>query len=332
MTAARLIRAAALAWAVAVALIGAACSPPARAQAYPNHPVKVVVPYAAGGYYDLVGRVLAQRLADRLGQPFVVENRAGANAIVGTEYTAHAPADGYTLMVGGIGPHAINPSLYPKLSYDPVRDFAPVILVAVQPGILVVHPALAVRSVRDLVELARARPGELSFASNGSGSTPHLAGELFAATMNLRLNHVPFKGSAPAITATLGGQTDMHFGTASDVLPHVQGGRLRALAVTGSRRLPSLPDLPTMIEAGVPGYETVAWFAIFAPAGVPRDILDRLNGELGRALETADIRDRLSAHGTVELPGGPPEALARLLRDEIAKWAKVVRQSGARAD
>ena len=308
-------------------------APAAIAQpAYPAKPVKIIVPYPAGGYYDVSSRVLGQKFSEALGQPFVIENRPGANAIVGTEFTARSAPDGYTIMMGGIGPHAINSSLYPKLSYDPVRDFAPIILVSMTPNALVAYPGYAANSVRQLVELARAQPGRINYASNGSGSSVHLCAEMLGTMTGTKFNHVPFKGSAPAITATLGGQTEFAFATAGDVLAHIRGGKLRALAVTGAKRIPALADIPTMIEAGVPGYEATAWFALFAPAGTPREIVARLNGVAAKALETDEARERLAPQGSAELTGGPPELLGNLVKSEIVKWSKVVRESGATAD
>jgi tripartite-type tricarboxylate transporter receptor subunit TctC len=302
------------------------------AQAYPSKPLKIVVPYPAGGYYDVIARIVGPRLAESLGQPVIVENRVGANAIVGTDFTAKSPPDGYTIMVGGIGPHAINVSLYRNLPYDPVRDFAPVVHVAVQPLILVVHPASAANSVKEVIAAARSQPGKLSYASNGSGSTPHLAGEMLSSLEGIKLNHVPFKGSAPAVVAALAGHTDMLFGTASDVLQHIKAGKLRALAVTGASRIPALPDVPTMAESGIQNYEAVAWFAFFAPAAVAREIILRLNAEIGRILESPEVREKLSAAGTVQLMGGAPELLGNMVKSEIAKWSKIVSDSGARAD
>ena len=308
-------------------------APTAIAQpAYPAKPVKIIVPYPAGGYYDVSSRVLGQKFSEALGQSFVIENRPGANAIVGTEFTARSAPDGYTIMMGGIGPHAINSSLYPKLSYDPVRDFAPIILVSMTPNALVAYPGYAANSVRQLVELARAQPGRINYASNGSGSSVHLCAEMLGTMTGTKFNHVPFKGSAPAITATLGGQTEFAFATAGDVLAHIRGGKLRALAVTSAKRIPALADIPTMIEAGVPGYEATAWFALFAPAGTPREIVARLNGVAAKVLETDEVRERLAPQGSAELTGGPPELLGNLVKSEIVKWSKVVRESGATAD
>ena len=318
---------------LAAAALALAIAPAAVAQGvYPARPVKIVEPYPAGGYYDVASRVLGQKFTEALGQPFVVENRPGANAIVGTEFTAKSAPDGYTIMMGGIGPHAINPSLYPKLSYDPVKDFAPVILVSMTPNALVANPGSAAKSVKELVEIARSQPGRINYASNGSGSSVHLCAELLGTMTGTRFNHVPFKGSAPAITATLGGQTEFAFATAGDVLAHIRGDKLRALAVTSARRIPALAETPTMIEAGVPGYEATAWFALFAPAATPREIVARLNAVAGKALQTDEVRERLAPQGSADLVGGSPEQLASLVKSEVIKWSKVVKESGATAD
>lgn len=302
------------------------------AQGYPSKPVKIVVPYPAGGYYDVVGRIVGHALAESLGQPMVVENRVGANGIVGTEFTAKAQPDGYTIMVGGIGPHSINVSLYSKLPYDPVRDFLPIIFVAEQPLIVVVNPKVDAHSLKDLIALARSRPDQISYSSPGSGSTPHLAAVMLSSIEGIRLNHVPFKGSAPAVTAVMGGVTDLLFGTASDVLQQIKAGKIRALAGTGTTRIPALPNLPTVAELGVPNYEATAWFAFFAPAGTPPEIVAKLNAEMGKALNIPEVREKLSAQGTAQIIGGTPERLAGQVKSEIAKWAKIVKESGARAE
>ena len=314
----------------ALALALAAAGTPA--QPYPSKPIRVVVPNPAGGFYDLIARTVGLKVGEGLGQPMVVENRVGAGGSLGTEFTAKAPPDGYTIMVGGIGPHGIAPSLYANLPYDPVKDFAPIIHVATTPNILVVHPSSPLQSVQDLVTAARQKPGALSYASNGNGTSQHLAAEMLATTTGLKLNHVPFKGSAPAITAMLGGQVDFAFAVAPDALPHVKAGKLRALAVTSAKRVAPLPDVPTMIEGGVPDYEATAWFGYFAPAGTPREIVDRLNAEIARALAAPDVRERLAPGGLSELPGGTPERFGALVKSEIAKWSRVVKESGAKVD
>jgi tripartite-type tricarboxylate transporter receptor subunit TctC len=316
---------------LAVLSVALACSS-ALAQPYPSKPIRVVVPNPAGGYYDLIARVVGQKLGESLGQPVVVENRVGAGGSVGTEYTAKSPPDGYTIMVGGIGPHGIVPSLYAKVPYDPVKDFAPIIHVATTPNILVVHPSSPLRTVQDLIAAARKTPGGVSYASNGNGTSQHLSAEMLATTMGLKLNHVPFKGSAPAVTAMLGGQVDFAFAVAPDALPHVKAGKLRALAVTGATRAAPLPDVPTMVEAGVPNYEATAWFGYFAPAGTPREVIDRLNAEVAKTLAMPDVRERLAPGGLSELPGGTPERFGELVKSEIAKWSRVIKESGAKVD
>jgi tripartite-type tricarboxylate transporter receptor subunit TctC len=314
------------------ALVLALAAAGAPAQPYPAKPIRVVVPNPAGGFYDLIARTVGQKVGESIGQPMVVENRVGAGGSLGTEFTAKSPPDGYTIMVGGIGPHGIAPSLYAKLPYDPVKDFAPIILVATTPNILVVHPSSPFQSVQDIVAAARQKPGVVSYASNGNGTSQHLSAEMLATTMGLKLNHVPFKGSAPAVTAMLGGQVDFAFAVAPDAMPHVKAGKLRALAVSGAKRAAPLPDVPTMVEGGVPGYEATAWFGYLAPAGTSREIIDRLNAEIAKALESSDVRDRLAPGGLSELPGGTPERFGDFVKSEIAKWSKVVKESGAKID
>jgi tripartite-type tricarboxylate transporter receptor subunit TctC len=304
----------------------------ATAQGWPTKPIRVIVPYPAGGFYDSIARLVGVKMAEDFGQPVVVENRVGANGIVGTEHVAKSAPDGYTIMVGGIGPHGINPGLYRKLPYDALRDFEPIVHVVNAANVLVVHPSVSASNINELVALARAKPGELNYASNGSGSSPHLAAEMFATATGVKLNHIPFKGSAPAVTAMLGGQTQMAFNNAGDILGHVRAGKLRALAVTGAKRLPALPDLPTMQEAGVPNYEAVAWWAYYAPAGTPRDIVARLNAQINKAIQSPELRERLSVQGSAELVGGTPEQLAAFQKAEIAKWSRVIKESGATAD
>lgn len=304
----------------------------ARAEAYPARPIKVVVPYPPGGYYDIMARVVGNRLSQSLGQPVIVENKAGANGIVGAEFTARSAADGYTIMTGGVGPHGINPTLYKKLPYNAERDFAPIILVATQPNILVVHPSVQANSVRELVLLAQSKPGRVSFASAGPGSSQHLSGEMLSSLTGVQMNHIPFKGGPPATAAVLGGQVNLVFGTGADMLVHIRAGKLRALGVTSSKRISALPNLPTMIESGVPNFEATAWFAYYAPAGVSNEIIARLNGEIQKALNIPDVRERLSAQGTAEIVGGTPEDLAAFMRADIVKWANVIKASGASAD
>ena len=309
-----------------------ACSAGVHAQGYPARPVKVVLPVPAGGYYDMVTRVVSQKLTDRLGQPVVVENRVGAGGIVGTEYAANVAPDGYTILFNGIGAMSIFPSLHSKLPYDPMRDFVPIILLSGVQNIAVVHPSVAASTLGELAALARARPGQVTFASNGTGTTQHLAAEMFATAAGVKLNHIPFNGSAPAVTAMLGGQTDLLFGVALDVLQHVKGGKLRALAVASERRIKGLPEVPTTAEAGLPGVEIEIWLGAFAPRGTPQEPVTRLNTEINRVLQMADVRERIAPGGIGEPKGGTPWQLGDLLRSEIAKWARVVKESGAKAD
>ena len=311
------------------ALVLAMCSSIALAQSYPSKPIRTVVPYPAGGYYDTIARQVGNRLSRTFGQPVVVENRAGANGIIGTDYTAKSAPDGYTIMVGGIGPHGINPSLYKKLPYDAVRDFAPISHIVNQPNVLVVNSQSSFRSVQDIVAAARANPGRITYASNGAGSSQHLCAVLFALTMGIELTHVPYKGAAPATTAMLAGEADHLFGGPADMMPHIKSGRFRPLAVTSSKRLSAFPDLPTMAEAGVANYEVSTWFGYFAPAGTPAEILDRLNAEIEKALQDPPTRSVLEAQGSAELIGGSREHFGEFVRAEVAKWAKIVQQSGA---
>jgi tripartite-type tricarboxylate transporter receptor subunit TctC len=304
----------------------------ALAQTWPTKPISVVVPYAAGGYYDLIARVVAQRLAEALGQPVVVNNKAGANGILGTEFTAKAAPDGYTIMVGGIGPHAVNPSLYPKLQYDGVRDFAPIIPVSIQPSILVVHPSLGVTSVRELVALAKSKPGQINYASAGAGSSPHLATEMLNTAMGIKMNHIPYKGTGPATVAALAGETTVYLGAGSETIQHIRAGKLRALAVAGSSRLAALPDVPTMIEAGVPGFEAASWFGFFAPAGTPPAIIARLNTEIGKILKMPAPHDAIAAGGTAQVTGGTPQDLGDLVKTETVKWAKVIKDADVKSE
>ena len=304
----------------------------AGAQTYPARAVNFIVPYPAGGYYDLLARVIGAKLADSWGQPFLVQNRVGANGMIGTDFVAKSAPDGYTIMMGGIGPHGINPSLYAKLPYNPVRDFAPVIHVASAPNVLVVHPSVDARSVKDLIALARAQPGALTFSSAGSGSSQHLSGEMLKMMAGVNMTHVPYKGSAPAVTAMLAGEVSLLFGTMADVVEHIRGGKLRALAVTSARRIPVLPEVPTMVESGIPGYEATAWIGVLAPAATPREIVTRLNQDIGRVLQMPDVLARISQQGSAEIVGGSPEQFGDFIRAEVAKWASVVKQAGVKVE
>lgn len=302
----------------------------ALAQGYPVGPVRVIVPFPAGGGVDSAGRMLAQKLTENFGKSFVIENRGGANGNIGTEVVAKSPKDGYTLLVTGAG-FVTNPSLYAKIPYDAIKDFDPISLMALGPNVLVVHPSLPVKSVKDLIALAKAKPGEIGFAGSGSGSTPHLAGELFNTLAGVSMVHVPYRGSGPAMIGILSGETPVMFLPAINAGPHVKSGRLRAIAVTSTRRLPAMPDLPTVAEAGLNGYESSQWYGLLAPAGTPEEILNLLDARVVKIVQTADMRERLIDDGLVPV-GSTREQFAAHIKTEIAKWAKVIKQSGARID
>lgn len=317
---------------VLFATLFAMLAPVAAAQSWPARPVHFIVPYPAGGYYDVLARVIGAELGETLGRPFIVENRVGANGMVGTDYVAKSAPDGHTIMMGGIGPHGINPSMYPNLPYSPTRDFVAVIHVASAPNVLVVHPSVAVQNLKELIALAQSKPGQIPFSSAGSGSSQHLSAEMLNTMAGIKLNHVPYKGSAPSVTAILAGEVSMLFGTMADVVGHVRAGKLRALAVTSESRIPSLPDVPTMIEAGLPGFEATAWFGVLAPAATPRPVVNRLNEEINRILKMPEVLKRISQQGSALIVGGTPEHFAEFIRAEIEKWGKVVRESGAKAN
>jgi tripartite-type tricarboxylate transporter receptor subunit TctC len=291
----------------------------------------MIVAFPPGGGTDILGRMLAQRLGETLGQNVVVENRGGAGGNVGTEAAARAVPDGYTILMGNVAPNAINVSLYRNLPFDPVADFAPVSLVAATPNVLVVHPSTAARTVKELIALARARPGALNFASAGNGSSSHLAGELFRVLAGAEIVHVPYKGAGPAMLDVLSGQVQLYFATLPAALPHVKSGKLAAVAVTSARRSPALADLPTVAESGVPGYEASTWYGVLAPARTPAGVIERLHGDIVKILAQPEFRERLQAQG-FDLVGSSPEEFRAAIRSEIAKWGKVVRDAGIRPD
>lgn len=294
------------------------------AQNYPTRSVRVIVPYPAGGGADFVARIYAKSLSDSMGQQFVVDNRGGANGNVGSEVAAKSPPDGYTLLVTASTNLTINPGLYRKMPFDVQRAFAPISILAIQPTILVVHPTLPVATVKELVALAKARPGQLNFGSAGAGSSGHLAAELFKMVTGVDLVHVPYKGTGPATSDLLGGQIPLMFNNLPPSLPLVKAGRLRALAVTGEKRSPAAPQLPTMLEAGYPGVVMTLWNALLAPAGTPPDIVAKLHAEVIKASRSQDVRDRLAAEGTEALTTTPGE-LTENLKSETARWAKVIK-------
>jgi tripartite-type tricarboxylate transporter receptor subunit TctC len=299
--------------------------------AYPTKPVRVVVPFAPGGGGDFVARTIGQKMTEALGHPVINDNRAGAAGSIGAEVVAKSPPDGYTLLLGSAGPLTINPSLYAKLPYDPARDFAPVAIATIMPFVMVVHPSLPARTVKDLIALAKAKPNELNFASPGTGSTTHLATELLKSATGIKITHVPYKGVAPAATDLISGQVQIMSGDLSTMLPHVKSGRMRAIAVTGAKRSPLLPQIPTIAESGVPGYEASGWFGVLAPAATPRPIVDRLNAVIVKATSSGDARERLGALGG-ESPAFTPEQFGAHIRNEAAKWGKLIRSLGLKSD
>ncbi len=299
---------------------------PASAQSYPARPVRVIVPYPAGGSLDLIGRVYAKGLTDSLGQPFVVDNRGGANGNVGTEVVANAAPDGYTLVLTSSSNLTINPNVYRKMPFDVQRDLAPVSLVAVQRNILVVNPSLPVKSVKELVALAKAKPGSINYGSSGIGSSAHMSSELFRLVTGAEMTHVPYKGVGPATNDLIAGQIPLMFNNLAVSTPFVKNGRLRALAVTGSGRHPSLPDVPSMAEAGFPAVDVSLWEALLAPAATAPDIIAKLNSEAVKAGLNPEVRQRLVSAGA-DPSTGTPQQLAQMIRSETAKWAKVVKDA-----
>jgi len=301
------------------------------AQDYPARTVKLIVPFAAGAANDIIARLFAQKLSDQLKQSFVVENRPGGAGIPGAEYVARSAADGYTLLMGNTTLLAIQVSLYAKLPYDTQRDFAPVSILAISPSVLVVHPSVAARSVEELVALAKANPGKLNYASAGNGTPFHLSGELFKAQTGTNFVHVPYKGNAPALVDLLAGQVQLLFANPVDVVAHISSGKLRPIASTGAKRIPLLPEVPTMAEAGFRNAESVSFFAIVAPTGTPKEAMTALHTEIVRAENQPDVRQRLYDLGCDPV-GNTPEESKVFIRREIAKWAKVIKESGARVD
>jgi tripartite-type tricarboxylate transporter receptor subunit TctC len=307
-----------------------AATPAALGQAYPTKPVRMIAASSPGSAVDIVARIVAQKLGEQLGQQVIVDNRAGAGGNLGAELAAKAAPDGYTLFMGTPA-HAINTGLYRKLNYDLIRDFAPVTQVTSGQYVVVVHPSLPAKSIRELIALARAKPGQLNYASAGSGNATHLAGELFASATRIKLVHVPYKGSGPAVTDLVGGQVQLMFANLVAALPQVKTGRIRALAVTGQTRAAAAPELPTVIEAGVPGYVVTSWFGVLVPAATPRELIMKLNAELARTMSAPDVRDRLAADGA-EPTTGTPEQFGAFLRAEITRWTKVVKDAGIVAE
>ena len=303
----------------------------AAAQSYPGKPIRFIVPFSAGGGADIVARAIGQKLGEAIGQQVIVDNRTGAAAIIGTEIAAKSPPDGYTIILGQTGPNSINPGLYERLPYDALKDFAPITLTTKYPYALVVHPSLPVRSVKELITLANARPNQLTFASAGNGAANHLAAELLKSMAGITLVHVPYKASAPALIDVLGGHVTMMLDPVITSLPHVKLGKLRALGVTGLQRSPVASDLPTFDESGLPGYEAIGWHGVLAPAGTPADIINRLNGEIVKIIQTPEMRTRFAEQGA-EPVGNTPAQFAQFLQSDLRKWASVIKTAGVRAN
>lgn len=313
-------------------LLGAILITPltAAAQQYPTKAIRFVVPFAPGGGTDIIGRVVAQALNDALGQPVVVDNRGGAGSTLGTEIVAKSPADGYTILFGNIS-LAFNATLYTQLRYDTIRDLAPISLSAVQPNILVIHPGLPAKNLKEFIELARAHPGKYNYASAGTGSGTHLAAELLKLQTKIDIVHVPYKGTGPALTDLLGGQINMMVSTFASALPHVKSGRMRALGVTTVKRSPAAPDVPTLIEGGVAGYDYSTWYGLLAPAGTPKPIIDMLNASNRKVLARDDIKQKLESQGVDPIVNTPAE-FSTYMKSETEKWGKVVKATGAKAE
>jgi tripartite-type tricarboxylate transporter receptor subunit TctC len=303
----------------------------AHAQNYPAKPVRVITPFTAGSAIDTLARVLGQKLGDTWGQQVVIDNRIGANGIIGTEAAAKAPPDGYAVYLGNISTLAVNPHLYLKLPYDALRDFAPVTLAATIPVVLVVHPSLPVKSVRELIALAKAHPGQLNYASGGTGSAQHLPMEMLRVDTGINIMHVPYKGLGPAFSDVLGGQVPMMFTGVSNVVPYMKAGRLRVLAIGSPKRSPSLAEVPTVAEAGVPGFDFDSWTGYLVPVGTPANLIARLHTDITRTLTAPDVRDKLVTLG-FDLVGGTPDAFATLIRNDIARFGKLIKAAGIRAE
>jgi tripartite-type tricarboxylate transporter receptor subunit TctC len=312
--------------AAAAAAPFAAAWGPAAAQAWPARPIRLVVTFAAGGGADFAGRTVGARLAEQLGQSVLVDNRAGGGGLIGNDIVAKAPPDGYTLLLGAAGPMVVAPHLYPSVPYDPVKDLVPVAHIASTPFVLTVSPGVAANTLAELIAFAKANPGKLTYGSSGTGGTPHLAGELFTRMAGVNMVHAPYKGLAPAINDLLGGHIQVLFADTGLVLPHIKAGKLKALAVTGTRRTPLLPDLPTVPEAGLPSYSAGSWYGFLAPAGTPADVMNRLNAEVRTALGHPELQKQLGTQGMEPLAMSR-EQFAALLREDFDKWGKLIREA-----
>ena len=303
----------------------------ALAQAYPSKPIRLIVPFPAGGGVDFIGRIMAKGLSERLKQQVVVENRAGANAIVGLEVLKNSPPDGYTIAAASAGPLAVNPHIYSKLAYDTMKDFTHIANMVNFPLLLVSHPSLPVKNVKELIALARARPGEITYSHPGAGNSGHLAGELFNSMAKAKILAVPYKGTAPAVVAVLSGEAQLTYSSIPTILPHVRSGKVRALGVGNAKRIPSLPEFPTIAEAGLPGYEAYAWGGMVGPANMPKDSVTRLNREIVQVLQQKDVRERMLSEGTVPTPSSP-EQFTAYIKSELKKWGEVVKMANIKVE
>jgi tripartite-type tricarboxylate transporter receptor subunit TctC len=315
---------------IAAALFALALSAAAQAQ-YPNKPVKIIVPFAPGGNVDITARLVAPGLSEALGQPVVVENKPGAGGTIGADLVAKSPADGYTLLMGSNSTFSVAPSLYPKNPYNPLRDYAPVIMIASAPFVLVTHPGLAAKDAHELVALAKASPGKLTMSSAGTGSSNHLVGELFQEISGARFTHIPYKGSGQALTDLMGGQVNLHFDQITSAASHIQGGKLRPLLVTARTRVPMLPDVPTAGEAGYPAFEATNVTGLIAPAGTPREVIDRLNAATQKVIAQAAVREKFAGIGA-SATGGTPEEFAAYIREDLSKWTRIVKDANVKVD
>jgi tripartite-type tricarboxylate transporter receptor subunit TctC len=299
----------------------------ACAQSYPARPIRLIVPFPPGGGNDTVARAIAQEASPALGQSIVVDNRPGAGGIIGAQEAARAPADGYTLFLGGVGSHAVNPNLHSKLPYDAIKDFAPITLVASAPSVLVVHPSVPARTIAEFTAYTRANPGKLNYASNGNGSSSHMAAVLYETNAGVKMTHVPYKGLGPALTDLMSGRIELMFNSIVAIVPHIQSGKLRALAVTSRKRSSLLPEVPTIAESGWPEYEAGSWYGILAPAGTPPAVIERLHAEIVKSLKTAEVQKRLAGEGA-EIIGSTPAEFAAHIKGELARMREAVRASG----
>jgi tripartite-type tricarboxylate transporter receptor subunit TctC len=298
---------------------------------YPEKPVRLVVPWPAGGGTDIISRIIVQKMSENMGQTVIVDNRSGASGIIGSEYVAKSPADGYTLLMGNTATNATNASVYKKLSYDPVKDFSPISLAANSPYIMSVHPSLPVRSVKEFIALAKARPGELNYGSGGSGSAPHLAAAMFMYMAGINVTHVAYRGGAGHTAALVAGEVQVTFTNPPEVMPHIKAGKLRALAVTSRDRWPKAPELPTIRESGVPNYEFTIWWGFLAPTGTPKSVIDRLYNEIVKAEKASDVRQKLAAQG-VDVVAGTPDEFRKLIDTEVQKWKRVATEANIHLD